>query len=110
LRCYGQNPATHYEPPATPSARLDPPPPLTLPAWSRWRAWVGEAMRRDGSWFPTADGTGRVAGRCPVCGDCMLVRFIGETTEAEFLCDRGCEESLIVAKLGRVNDGHSGAR
>ncbi len=59
-----------------------------------------DALQRDGC-FAYIDRD-HAAGRCPICEAALAVCFIGSEPAAEFVCDRGCDERRIVAKLGKA--------
>ena len=69
------------------------------PEWIGFRKGIIDALLRDGSFFYVDPD--RIAGRCPICGDPLHVRFIGRTPAADFVCQRGCDELKITAQLGR---------
>ena len=66
-------------------------------AWQAFRAEVIEAMIRNGSFHYL--GKDHIAGRCPICGDVLGIRFIGHTEEADFVCHGGCDALKVATAL-----------
>ena len=92
---------------APPTGWIPKPPPIRRPRlkdpdWVLFRQNIIARMVRDGAFYYIAHD--RIAGRCPICGDVLGVRFIGRTPQAKFVCHDGCDELDITERLGRAND------
>jgi hypothetical protein len=78
------------------------PPPLPKPtAYARLHRRVWAALERSGTVFTLADGTGRLFGWCPVCGEGTVdVRVID--ADPPFVRQHGCTDGCTGEQVARA--------
>ena len=80
-----------------PSMAVEPVRKMVPPPWQAFRRRVIDGL---GGSF-NYGGADRCSGKCPLCGDVLVIVFKGKTPRADVTCFGGCREPDVAASLWR---------